>query len=83
MPRTAATRTVVLFEIDRDKGTLAYVEEQNTGGKTPRHFGIELSGKHLAIANQDSNTLLVCRIDAGNGRLKLSESSQRRPPRPA
>jgi 6-phosphogluconolactonase len=64
--------TVVLFTVDRDKGTLAYVEEQNTGGKTPRHFGIEPSAKHLAIVNQDSDTILASRIDAGNGRLKPS-----------
>lgn len=64
--------TVVLFEIDKDKGTVEYVEEQGTGGKTPRHFGIEPSAKHLAIANQDSDTLLACRIDATNGRLKPS-----------
>jgi 6-phosphogluconolactonase len=64
--------TVVLFAIDSEKGTLTWVEEQNTGGKTPRHFGIQPSGKHLAICNQDSGTVLVCRIDAGNGRLKPS-----------
>jgi 6-phosphogluconolactonase len=64
--------SVVLFEIDPEKGTLNYVEEQGTGGKTPRHFGIEPSAKHLAIGNQDSDTILVCRIDAGNGRLKPS-----------
>ena len=64
--------SVVLFEIDPGKGTLNYVEEQGTGGKTPRHFGIEPSAKHLAIGNQDSDTILVCRIDAGNGRLKPS-----------
>jgi 6-phosphogluconolactonase len=64
--------SVVLFEIDPDKGTLNFVEEQGTGGKTPRHFGIEPSAKHLAIGNQDSDTILVCRIDAGNGRLKPS-----------
>jgi 6-phosphogluconolactonase len=64
--------SVVLFEIDRDKGTLTYVEEQSTGGKTPRHFGIQPSGKHMAIANQNSGTLLLCRIDDGNGRLKPS-----------
>src|SRR6185369_15051988 len=40
--------TVVLFEIDKDEGTLTYVEEQNTGGKKPRHFGIQPSGAHLA-----------------------------------
>jgi 6-phosphogluconolactonase len=64
--------TVVLFNIDAAKGTLSYVEEQGTGGKTPRHFGIEPSARHLAIANQDTDQLLACRIDAGNGRLKPS-----------
>jgi 6-phosphogluconolactonase len=64
--------SVVLFRIDSENGTLAYVEEQGTGGKKPRHFGIEPSARHLAIANQDSDTVLAARIDAGNGRLKPS-----------
>jgi 6-phosphogluconolactonase len=64
--------SVVLFEVHPDKGTLTFVEEQMTGGKVPRHFGIEPNAKHLVIANQDSDNLLVCRIDAGNGRLKPS-----------
>jgi 6-phosphogluconolactonase len=64
--------TVVLFAVDSAKGTLTYIEEQNTGGKTPRHFGIEPSAQHLVIANQDSDTLVVYRIDAGNGRLRPS-----------
>src|SRR5260370_38054038 len=64
--------TVVLFGIDAGKGTLTYIEEQGTGGKTPRHFGIEPSAKYMAIGNQESDTILACRIDAGNGRLKPS-----------
>jgi 6-phosphogluconolactonase len=64
--------SVVLFTIDQAKGTLTYIEEQGTGGKNPAHFGIEPSAKHLAIANQDSDTVLASRIDAGNGRLKPS-----------
>jgi 6-phosphogluconolactonase len=64
--------SLTLFSINAEKGTLEFVEEQNTGGKTPRHFGIQQSGKHLVIANQNSDTLLVARIDAGNGRLKPS-----------
>jgi len=64
--------SVVLFEIDRDKGTLNWIEEQNTGGKMPRHFGIEPSARHMAIVNQDSNTVLASRIDKDNGRLKPS-----------
>jgi 6-phosphogluconolactonase len=64
--------TVVLFAIDRDKGTLKWVEEQGTGGKTPRHFEIDPSGQHMVIANQDTDTLLPARIDPGTGRLKPS-----------
>jgi len=64
--------SVVLFGVDQDKGTLTYIEEQGTGGKTPRHFGIEPSAKHMVIANQESDQVLACRIDAGNGRLKPS-----------
>jgi 6-phosphogluconolactonase len=64
--------SVVLFAIDGDQGTLTYVEDQGTGGKTPRHFGIQQSGEHLAITNQTTNTLRLCRIDGRNGRLKPS-----------
>ena len=64
--------SVVLFTIDQDKGTLAYVEEQGTGGRTPRFFGIEPSSRHLAISNKDSDPVLASRIDEGNGRLKPS-----------
>jgi len=64
--------SVVLFTIDAARGTLTWVEEQGTGGSTPRHFGIERSARHMAIGNQGSDTVLVARIDAGNGRLKPS-----------
>jgi 6-phosphogluconolactonase len=64
--------SVVLFNVDSDRGTLTYVEEQGTGGFKPRHFGIEPSATYLAVGNQDSDTVLVARIDAGSGRLKPS-----------
>jgi 6-phosphogluconolactonase len=64
--------SVVLFASDPNKGTLTWVEEQGTGGSKPRHFGIDPSATYLAIGNQDSDTVLMCRIDAGNGRLKPS-----------
>jgi 6-phosphogluconolactonase len=64
--------SVVLFGVDAAKGMLTYIEEQGTGGRTPRHFGIQPSGQHLAICNQDSDTVLASRIDGGNGRLKPS-----------
>jgi 6-phosphogluconolactonase len=64
--------SVVLFNVDSDHGTLTYVEEQGTGGFKPRHFGIDSSARYLAVGNQDSDTVLVARIDAGNGRLRPS-----------
>ena len=64
--------SVVLFAIDEDAGTLAYVDEQGTGGRTPRHFELDRAGKHLIIANQATDTLLVCRVDGASGRLKPS-----------
>ena len=64
--------SVVLFRIDAAQGTLTYVEEQGTGGRSPRHFGVEPSAAHLAIGNESSDTVLASRIDAGNGRLKPS-----------
>jgi 6-phosphogluconolactonase len=63
--------SIALFEIDGDDGTLTYVEAMSTGGKTPRHFELDREGQHLILANQNTNTLLVCRID-DNGRLKPS-----------
>ncbi len=64
--------SIILFGVDPDKCTLTYIEEQGTGGKTPRHFGIRPSAKHMVICNQDSDTLLAARIDSVNGRLKPS-----------
>lgn len=64
--------SVVLFTIDAGTGALKYVEEQGTGGRNPRYFGIEPSSKHLAISNRDSDTVLASRVDEGNGRLKPS-----------
>jgi len=64
--------TVVLFAIDASKGTLTYVDEQGSGGKTPRHFGIDPSAKYMVICNQNTDNMLACAIDGATGRLKPS-----------
>jgi 6-phosphogluconolactonase len=64
--------SVVMFTIDPGKGTLTYLEDQDTGGKTPRHFALDAGAKHLGVGNQESDTVLVCRIDGDRGRLKPS-----------
>ena len=64
--------SIVLFNIDKEKGTLAFVEEQGTGGRHPREFGVQPSGGHMAISLPETNQVLASRIDDGNGRLKPS-----------
>jgi 6-phosphogluconolactonase len=64
--------SIALFRIDDASGMLTYVRDQSTDGKTPRHFELDRDGKHLIIANQNTDTLLVCRIDADTGQLNPS-----------
>jgi 6-phosphogluconolactonase len=62
--------SLAIFKVDREKGTLTYIENQSTGGKTPRHFAIDPSGKYLLAENQGSNDITLFSIDANTGRLK-------------
>jgi 6-phosphogluconolactonase len=50
-------------------GALSLVEHTPTGGKTPRNFTIDPTGRWLVAANQESSTLTVFRRDAASGRL--------------
>jgi 6-phosphogluconolactonase len=61
--------SIVLFNIDTTEGTLTYVEDQSTYGKTPRHFGIDATGKHTVVANYDSDNILILRSPE-NARVK-------------
>jgi 6-phosphogluconolactonase len=64
--------SIVLFNIDKDKGTLSFVEEQGTGGRHPKEFGMQPSGGHMAISLPETSQVLASRIDDTNGRLKPS-----------
>lgn len=64
--------SIALFNIDKDKGTLSFVEEQGTGGRHPKEFGVQPNGGHMAISLPETNQVLASRIDETNGRLKPS-----------
>ena len=64
--------SIVQFRVDGEKGTLTYVEEQGTGGRHARQFGLQPNSMHMAISLPDTNQVLASRIDEGNGRLKPS-----------
>ena len=51
------------------KGTLTQVEDAPTGGKEPRSFEIDPTGKLLFAENQKSDNIVVFRIDQKTGQL--------------
>jgi 6-phosphogluconolactonase len=65
----ASIDTISAFSIDPAKGTLQLKNEYPTMGKTPRNFAIDPTGKFLLAANQESNNIVVFRIDAITGAL--------------
>jgi 6-phosphogluconolactonase len=46
------------------------VGHQPTLGKTPRNFSFDPSGNYLFAANQNSNNIVVFRVDHTTGLLK-------------
>ena len=61
--------TIVVYAIDQQSGKLMYVENQATGGSTPRSFGVVPTGDYLLALNQASSTIVVFKIDSKTGAL--------------
>ena len=65
----AGIDTISAFSVDPVKGTLKLKDEYPTMGKTPRNFAIDPTGKFLLAANQESNNIVIFRIDSATGTL--------------
>ena len=65
----AGIDTISVFSIDPVKGTVKLQDEYPTMGKTPRNFAIDPTGKFLLAANQESNNIVIFRIDSTTGAL--------------
>lgn len=63
--------TLAVFARDAATGRLTPVEHVPSGGKTPRSFGIDPSGRWLVAVHQrsESGQVVVFRIDPATGRL--------------
>jgi 6-phosphogluconolactonase len=61
--------SIAVFAIDAEKGTLSLLEITPTQGKAPRHFQIDPTGTLLFAENQQSNNIVVFRIDQKTGKL--------------
>ena len=59
----------------RASGLLTLVGHQPTLGRTPRSFAIDPSGRFLLAANQNSDSVVVFRIDPQTG--TLADTSHR------
>jgi 6-phosphogluconolactonase len=64
-----ADGSIAVFVRDAKTGVLTLVEVDSTGGKTPRNFTIDPTGRWLLVANQDSDDLVVLRLDHKTGHL--------------
>lgn len=60
--------SIAVFTIGKD-GKLALVENVATQGKVPRNFKLDPTGRFLFAANQNSNNIVLFRVDAKTGRL--------------
>jgi 6-phosphogluconolactonase len=61
--------TIAVFKLEAGGALLGSATWVTTRGKTPRSFAIDPSGTTVVVANQDSNSLAVYRLDAKNGGL--------------
>jgi 6-phosphogluconolactonase len=60
---------ITVFSINEETGELTLVEHVPTNGKDPRDFAIDPTGKFLLVANQNSDSIFVFRIDQNTGKL--------------
>jgi 6-phosphogluconolactonase len=63
--------SIAQFSIDAKTGELALVHHFAIQGKTPRDFELDPPGSHLLVAGQDSNNIVVFRLDPATGREML------------
>ncbi|HTD40433.1 MAG TPA: lactonase family protein [Mucilaginibacter sp.] len=63
---------ILVYAINQETGRLTFVQRQLTYGKNPRDFAIDPTGKFLLAANQDSDNILVFKIDEATGVLALT-----------
>lgn len=65
-----AETTITIFSVDKDKGTLQRIAYERTFGREPRNFTIDPTGNWLLVGDQESNGIVVYRIDKTTGDLK-------------
>ncbi len=60
---------ITIFAINKKDGKLTVAGYQPTLGKTPRNFNFDPSGNYLLVANQNSDEIVIFKIDKKTGLL--------------
>jgi 6-phosphogluconolactonase len=62
--------SLAVYTIDAATGKLTLVENEPTGGKTPRNFAVDPTGGYVLAENQGSDNVVVFRVDPSTGALE-------------
>jgi 6-phosphogluconolactonase len=60
---------ISIFSINPVNGNISLVGHQSTLGKGPRNFNFDPSGNFLLVANQNSDTIIIFKVDKRTGLL--------------
>ncbi len=63
------SNTIAIFSIDSNTGKLTAIGHQSTMGKTPRNFNFDPGGNFLLVANQNTDNIVIFKIDRKTGLL--------------
>ena len=59
--------SIAVLKFDHENETLEIIQRQDTMGKTPRDFILDPTGNWLLVANQDSDSIAIFKVDKNAG----------------
>ncbi len=65
----ATVNNIAIFSISPKNGKLSLIGHQSTLGKTPRNFNFDPTGEFLLVANQNSDEIVIFKINKLTGLL--------------
>ncbi|RVT96459.1 lactonase family protein [Mucilaginibacter limnophilus] len=60
---------IAVFSVDPETGMLNFLQRCSSNGKSPRNISISPTGKHLLVANEEGNNVVVYSLDDRSGKI--------------
>lgn len=64
-----SSNTIAIYKINQKTGKLDLIAHQSTLGQTPRNFNFDPSGNYLLVANQNSDEVVIFKVNHQTGLL--------------